>query len=270
MHALFVWILMHTEPTPLTQNDTTEIVILEKEPAKKQQTFVTNPSDTKNEDLVEKLKHQADYLSQFTKRVKKEVIARNKDTTKNAMPAQQPRKGDPEGIAGNQARGQGDTGFLAPGGEREMKPISNVAIGQSSIAEFIPGVEEGAFTALNTDQFTYYAFFARMNEQVRNRWVAMIRDYMDRLSREKQAGLASRDRQTHIEIILTPGGEFHSSKVHNSSGDGQLDQTTIAAFKKAAPFLNPPKEMVEDDGLIHLRYGFMVRFRPPALGQEGG
>lgn len=262
---------MHADmKAPLYQNDTTEITLVERDTRKKEQTFVTNPDDTKNDDLVDKLKEQANYLSQFTKRVKKEVIAANKDKTKNANQPQREKKGSPEGIAGMQAQGQGD-GFLAPGGDRELqRPIRNVAIGQSSIAEYIPNVDEGAFTALNTDQFTYYAFFARMNEQVRNRWVAMIRDYMDRLSREKQAGLASRDRQTHIEIILTPGGEFHSSKVHNSSGDGQLDQTTIAAFKKAAPFLNPPKEMVEDDGLIHLRYGFMVRFRPPALGQEGG
>jgi TonB family protein len=256
----------------LTQNDTAEIVLIEKEkePAKKSQTFVTNPDPQTKEDLIEKLKDQADYLSQFTKRVKKEVIARNKDTTKNAKPAQAARKGDPEGIAGMQARGQGDDGFLAPGGDREMKPINNVAIGQSSIAEYIPGVEEGAFTALNTDQFTYYAFFARMNEQVRNRWVALIREYMDRLPADKQAGLAAKDRQTHIEIILTAGGEFHSSIVHNTSGDRELDQTTVAAFRRAAPFLNPPKEMVESDGLIHLRYGFLVRFRPPGLGPAGG
>ncbi|HMN69995.1 MAG TPA: hypothetical protein PKC28_15745, partial [Bdellovibrionales bacterium] len=101
-------------------------------------------------------------------------IARNNGATKNVK-QQTGQKGDPEGIAGDQSRGEGDEGFLRPGGGQAMR---QVAIGQSSIAEFIPGIEEGAFTALNTDQFTYYTFFARMNEQVRNRWVSAVRAYM--------------------------------------------------------------------------------------------
>ena len=109
-----------------------------------------------------------------------------------------------------------------------------------------------------------------MNEQVRNRWVALIREYMASLSQAQLVGLGSQDRQTTVEIVLTSGGEFSHSLIHNSSGDKKLDQTTAGAFKLAAPFLNPPKEMVEKDGLIHLKYGFMVRFRPPGFGPAGG
>jgi outer membrane biosynthesis protein TonB len=129
-------------------------------------------------------------------------------------------------------------------------------------------VEEGDFTALNTDQFTYYSFFSRINEQVRNRWVAGIREYMSRLSQRDLEELAKMDRETVIEIILSRTGEFSTSVVSHTSGDRVLDQTTVGAFRSAAPFINPPQGMVGDDGLIHLHYAFTLRFRPP-LGQAG-
>jgi TonB family protein len=257
-----VWILLHTKaPNLLPQNDTTEVTIIENDHSnKKVQAFVTETE--KNEpDLRTKLNDQAEFLSQFTKRVKKQMIARNSGKTVNQKP-QIPNKGDPEGIAGTQARGTGE-GFLRPGGGQAMR---QVAIGPSSIAEYIPGVEQGDFTSLNTDQFTYYSFFARLNEQVRNRWVMLVREYTDRLTQRDLENLARMERQTVVEIILGPGGDFSTSVLHNSSGDVNLDQTTVEAFRKAAPFLNPPKGMIEADGYIHLKYGFHVRFRPPSFG----
>lgn len=242
----------------MSQNDTTEIVLIEK-PQEKSKSFVTETE--KQEDIVDKLKDQADFLSQFTKRVKKQLKARESGPTRNQQ-ARQARKGDPEGIAGDQQRGKGD-GFLAPGGGQAMR---QVAIGPSSIAEHIPGIEEGAFTALNTDQFTYYTFFARMNEQVRNRWVTMVRNYIDQVDPQTLENLARYERQTVVEIVLKPSGEFARSMVYTTSGDKYLDQTSVEAFRRAAPFPNPPQGMVESDGLIHLRYAFHVRFRPPSFG----
>ncbi len=98
----------------------------------------------------------------------------------------------------------------------------NVAIGPSTVSEYIPGVEEGAFTALNTDQFTYYAFFSRINEQIRSRWVNNVRAFVSRLSPQEQEVLSKYDRQTVIEIVLTKDGRFSSSMVHQSSGDRRL------------------------------------------------
>ncbi len=244
----------------MSHNEPTEITIVEKSD-KRAQTFVTE-TEKKEPDLRAKLNDQADFLSAFTKRVKKQIVARDSGRTINQK-AQKPLKGDAQGIAGMQARGEGD-GFLRPGsGGQAMR---QVAIGASSISEHIPGVEVGDFTALNTDQFTYYSFFARINEQVRNRWIALIRQYVDNLAQRDLEVLSRMDRQTVVEIILTPGGEFSTSVLHNSSGDRHLDQTTVEAFRAAAPFLNPPQGMIESDGLIHLRYGFHIRFRPPSFG----
>lgn len=249
---------MHA-PALVSQNEPTEVTFIEREDVKKQ-AFVTETEA--KDDALKNLKDQADFLSAFTKRVKKQIIARNNGATKNVK-QQTGQKGDPEGIAGDQSRGEGDEGFLRPGGGQAMR---QVAIGQSSIAEFIPGIEEGAFTALNTDQFTYYTFFARMNEQVRNRWVSAVRAYMSRLSRQELESLSRKNRQTVVEIVLSRTGEFTGSLVHGTSGDGELDQTSVESFKRAAPFLNPPQGMVESDGRIRLKYAFHLRFRPPSFG----
>lgn len=252
--------ILHTKAEPLLpQNETTEVTFIEQSENKKQ-AFVTETES--KEDLKEKLKDQADFLSAFTKRVKKQIIARNSGQTVNQKP-QKALKGDAEGIAGEKNRGQGD-GFLRPGGGGQA--MRQVAIGPSSISEHIPGVEEGDFTALNTDQFTYYSFFARINPQVRNRWIALVRQYVDNLTQKELEFLARNDRQTVVEIVLDGGGTFLSSVLHTTSGDTRLDQTTVEAFRLAAPFLNPPQGMKEADGNIHLKYGFHIRFRPPGFG----
>ena len=42
-----------------------------------------------------------------------------------------------------------------------------------------------------------------------------------------------------------------------SSGVDFLDDEAIDAFKKAAPFPNPPKDLVESDGQIHFNFAFI-------------
>ncbi len=215
---------------------------------------------------LEELKDSADMLSQFTKRVKKQMKAANSGKTINAAPMPNLKLNSKRvaGLADNKNREQ-DVGIGMPGQTANLPPPT-VAIGQSSLAEYIPGVEVGAFTALNTDQFTYYAFYARMNEQVRNRWVSMMRNYMSSISNEQMKFLSLQERQCNIEIILTADGRFDSAVLHNSSGDKNLDRFPVNSFEAAAPFLNPPRGMVEADGLIHLKYAFVMQFRPPTFG----
>lgn len=80
--------------------------------------------------------------------------------------------------------------------------------------------------------------------------------------------LARMQRRTVIEIVIDPNGEYEIGRVLESSGAKGLDQTSVEAFRVAAPFLNPPKGLVESDGKIRLKYGFVVEFRPPSLGGQ--
>jgi TonB family protein len=267
VHALLAWLYFHAKPWTVIPAETpTEITILDTDDSpKNKKTFV---SETESQEKVfENLKDQADYLSQFTKRVQKQMRARANDRTQNRRlnlnPTLQPSP-QKQGVAGME-RTKEDGGSLPMPGINQPS-TRNVAIGPSTLSELIPGVEEGAFTALNTDQFTYYAFFSRINEQIRSRWVSNVRGYVSGLSQQELEVLSKYDRQTVIEVVIGKDGRYSSSMVHQSSGDRRLDQTTLEAFRAALPFLNPPSGLVEADGMIHLKYGFMVRFRPPNFG----
>ena len=249
--------------TPPPQNDTAEVVFVERQPRKGPNKILMDPDTQKPKPPTpDDLKKEADFLSAFTRRVKKQLATRNLGDDRNAQAPQKP-KGDPEGIAGQQQRGDKGDGFLAPGGGQSLR---TVAIGQSSLSQMIPGVEEGAFTALNTDQLEFYAFYRRSNEQIRNRWVSLIQSYLGQMAARDMQVLAKQNRTTQVEILLKPNGEFERAIVHATSGDKGLDAAATESFRIAAPFPNPPREMVKADNFIHLHYVFTLYLRPPNFG----
>ncbi len=255
---LMIWNLKFPAPDV---HHVTEVTFIEKPlTPKKSRQFVT---ETHPKDISETTKDEADYLSQFTKRVKRQMRAMNLGTTVNTMPTPA-KQAQPQKAAGIREHDPGEgLGPPGGGGTQEMR---TVAIGPSSIAEYIPGVEQGAFTALNTNQFTYYTFFQRMHEQVRNRWVSMVRNYVNSRTPQQLEVLSKWDRTTVVEIILGPGGQYLRSVMHSSSGDQGLDEIHSQAFAVASPFPNPPHGLFEPDGLIHLQYSFFLQFRPPSFG----
>jgi len=258
--------------SPVLHQDKTEITIVERDTKsndRKSRAFVTETEPDLKPALKE-LKDKADLLSQFTKRVKKQMRAAKDGPTRNLQP-QIPKSAQPtaEKVAGQESRElqlPSPDGQFRPAGRGQQ--MRTVAIGASSLAEYIPGVQEGAFTALNTDSFTYYAFFARMNEQVRNRWISLIRNYVGSLPPQKLEQLSRRERQSVIEIILSSDGRFETAVIQMSSGDESLDKIPAQSFEIAAPFPNPPRGLVEEDGKIHLKYAFVLQFRPPSFGPE--
>ncbi len=49
------------------------------------------------------------------------------------------------------------------------------------------------------------------------------------------------------------------------SGLKSFDQAAVQAFAQARMFPNPPEDMIESDGLIHLKYSFQVHYEPKVL-----
>ncbi len=263
-HLLVAWlILVLPEPSEGPKTDLIEIDLMDQDRPKK--TFVTETDEGK---ISEKLKDQADYLSRLNKRVQEQTRARKTGPTKNAQPgSNQASDSQLENLQKQVAqdlRPKG-SGFMAL---PNSQPKKSVVIGESSISEFIPGVKEGAFTALNTNQFTYYSFFSRVNEQIRTRWVDRVRQFAGRQGPREMQLLAQYERLTEIEILLSPEGDFIKGVVLRSSGYPDLDQTGIDAFRNAAPFINPPKEMIDEQGMIRLTYSFVVVWRPRHLAEK--
>ncbi|RME17299.1 MAG: energy transducer TonB [Bdellovibrio sp.] len=133
----------------------------------------------------------------------------------------------------------------------------------SKVSLFVPQIKQGGFTALNTDQFIFYTFYARTNEQIGSRWVFNIQNSRDELKRSSlKSPFSSQKHITQLEVILKPNGDLAKIHLLKSSQIPALDQAAVLAFQQAAPFANPPEEMVQEDGRIHLYYNFIVVLDP--------
>ncbi len=138
--------------------------------------------------------------------------------------------------------------------------------GLSTVGEALPqDLAVGSLTALNTDRYLYYSFYSRIEELIRYRWENAVRVALDRTPPERLGRTVSGNWMTNLEIWLKPNGEFHSAHLMKESGIRGFDQAAIQSFVQARLFPNPPKEIVEADGLIHLKYGFEVHYEPKVL-----
>ena len=256
------------------------------------QQFVTNPEPYSPEVILENLKRQADFLSETTRRVQEEMAARNSGETRNRA-----RSGT-DSSEPTQARQQAPQQSSPRASELKPSAIPNprsildsarsestietrpsisgapsetsrrVTLSPSTLSEHIPSVREGGFTSLNTDQFLYYTFYARINEQLRNRWVFNLRQFVSQSGPQRINRLAQRPQITEIEVILDADGNYVKSTFHNHADDPAIDKAAQVAFQQASPFLNPPSEIVTEEGFIHLHYSFHVLWRPQYVAND--
>lgn len=140
--------------------------------------------------------------------------------------------------------------------------------GVSTIGEALPNeVSIGSFTALNTDRYLFYSFYSRVEELIRHRWEFMIKSVLSTTPRADFKGIRN-TYITHLEIWLTSDGHFHSARLMKESGIKGFDQAAAQAFAQAKNFPNPPREMIESDGIIRLKYAFHVEVDPKVLADR--
>lgn len=263
VHLLITLLISRMPSQSETHVDQPIEVTIQETPTSKG-TFV--PETETKEDLLDRLRDQAKYLSQYNKRVKEEMLAQRIDKTKNRagkdpslddearFTQQGGKRPTPEGVGETKTNDNGMNMFdggQGPFGRQVME-------GQSTAGEYIPGVKRGAFNTLNTDRFTFYTFYSRINEQVRNRWVMRLRNLANSLSQQEIDHIGEHPRITEFIVQLNPEGSYVRTNLIRSSGIASLDHAAMDAVRDAAPFLNPPKEMVKESGFIDLHYGFMV------------
>lgn len=231
--------------------------------------------------LLERLKTQTDRLSQYNKRVEREMIAQNKTgETQNARGnSNVTQKADladlkPEVRQVQPRREEGEGA-----GESRVNPLLNstpqvrgamnnsLALGESTSGFDIPGVQSGAFTALNTDQFTYYSFFERVNNAIRFRWISGVRQFAQNAPRRLINQLAKVPAPTILRVLLDKDGMVVDVRVLGSSGSRELDDAAVEAFYQASPLNHPPSGMIGEDRMVHLTYSFKVLFRPVYMAE---
>lgn len=147
------------------------------------------------------------------------------------------------------------------GGEK-FDPFKNMAPlepGLSTFGEVVPdNIKFGDFTALNTDRHLFYSFYSRMEEKIRGRWVAYARAAVYNSPAEFHRPRGKSVWTTKLEVVLDSEGRFEKAILLETSGSRALDSAPVQAFKEAYQFPNPPKEMIGEDGKIHISYAFSV------------
>ncbi len=200
------------------------------------------------------------FFSDTTKYTEQEMRAANSGMTQNRSaqvnrpsPTNQGQRSAPKDPDGYLPQGQ--SANLPPA--RRMLPTPGV----SSVGETLPDdIKVGEWTSLNTERYLFYTFYARIEERVRFHWERAIRDAAQYIPPKK---LTERSWVTNIEIILDDKGHFERAILHGKSGIDGFDQAATNAFRIGSPFLNPPKELVQDDNKLHLKYQITVFYAPP-------
>jgi hypothetical protein len=231
-----------------------------KEPNKKQNKMFIREMEIPDEVKKNNLINQDDtlFLSSRTQRVQKQTRSLNIGPNRNSL---QPRslfshKVQSPNVDRLKPTTEAQLGVGTIFIPRPMLPI------ESSLGTPLPTeIEIGSFTALNTDKFTYYSFFERIEDKIRFRWESEVRSALTRISREEISSYPKNIAVSNLEIILSREGTVEKILLLRSCGLSPLDEAPAKAFWEAKNFMNPPAGLIESDGKIHLRYQFLVYLR---------
>jgi TonB family protein len=129
----------------------------------------------------------------------------------------------------------------------------------SATDDHLKDVAPGMETMLSTREFMYYSYYNRIKDKLRQYWEPKIKEKFERIVRQGRT-IASDggNKITKVIIILNDKGTLIGVQVVSQSGVRDLDDAAIEAFRAAAPFPNPPKGIVEEDGTIKIRWDFVL------------
>jgi TonB family protein len=233
--------------------------------------YAANSKTSREKAMIKQLKplnqvqiddSKARFDSEQTQRVSQETQARNTGLTRNSQ-----RSAGSAGESDNRpepSRNQkpSETGGDLPEFTRMNYGNPNrMNTPESTISQILPGdIAFSNATNLNTDANTYYSFYSRVEELFYVRWGERLDFHWNHLSFEfKKNQLGGRTWSTTLEVLLTSTGEYHSSKIFQSSGYPPFDEAAVFAFKDARFFPNPPKAKIDPDGFVRLHYRLAVR-----------
>lgn len=272
---LFLVLLMQVLPAPYYEPKSVTIDIIEKPQAsshfKTPQNIVrdaTIPDRLKAEDSQDPLR----FLSEKTQRVKEQVRALQSGLTKNrGSRSVNSQEALPKSQAQTTGAGRRGIQQFLPGTKLIPKPTSEVDANESGASTFgnilDENVKVGSVTALNTDRYLYYSYFARAEELLRNEWEPQILQVYDYPPSELR-GSSQRRFTTVLEVWFLPSGEYHSTHILKPSGVKAFDMAATESFRRVRMIPNPPRERIEADGLIRFKWSLTVEYNPKVLVRQ--
>ena len=128
-----------------------------------------------------------------------------------------------------------------------------IGMGPGSV-DYLRDVDDGDATALNAKKWKHAPFFNRVKRAVAQEWHPdMV--YIRNDPRGNVWGV--KDRVTVLRVRLDGNGKLLGSAIMQSSGVSMLDEEAQDAFKRAAPFPNPPRDLIGGNNEIQFNFGFI-------------
>jgi TonB family protein len=192
-----------------------------------------------------------------------EQLPRDRDGDRPSGGARQPPSAvlpRPAGEAGEGGHASEKAGKSGSPGEQRPNLVASRemlerAIGKGAGSmDYLHDLDDGESTALNAKKWKHAPFFNRVKRAVADEWHPDL-VYLRHDPSGNVYGV--RDRVTVLRVHLGSDGKLVGSTVVQPSGIDFLDDEAIEAFKKAQPFPNPPKDLVEGDGKIHFNFAFI-------------
>ena len=162
----------------------------------------------------------------------------------------------------------------------DRKPLSLPGFsggeGRPSIPTYVqerlpPGVRLGGITALNTDQHRFYSFNQRLLSRFVPIWGERVRRALYQWLKDNNAPAISKSWVTNVEVIMNKEGEILDVQPFRLSGLWSIDQASIESFQGVKNVPNPPQEMIDENGYIHLQFQTEVLYVPrPGVRFHGG
>lgn len=168
---------------------------------------------------------------------------------------------DGDGGSGERASmgAPGASGGAAPDLRPSEELLADAMGGGGGSVDHLGDVREGESTALNTVQWKHAGFFNRVKRAVAQHWdpEAVYR------ARDPDGSTYSlRRRITGVRVSLREDGALDGVGVIRGSGVRALDDEAVRAFEAAAPFPNPPEDLVDEaSGTLSFRFGFYFDVR---------
>lgn len=263
IHGLFILagnLLAKVSPVKM-ENQAIEIEVLPLAKQRKVEASIVRHAEPPPDLLKEIHNPEARFLSMTTQRVQTETQASLRGLTENHKnsASQKSKITPPEKLSDFQPDS------ISP--RNELAAMNKKL---STVGESLPSdVKIGSFTALNTNRFQYYSFYARIEELIRFRWESKVQQMINEFDQSYVLNVIGKKQwSTQVEFWLLPNGDFHSAHIYKESGQKKFDDAAIFAFSNARHFPNPPPEMVEKDGYIHLLYNFNVEFKSSPMAQR--
>lgn len=128
----------------------------------------------------------------------------------------------------------------------------------STTNDNLKNIESDLMTRLNTKEYRYFGYYSRIKSQLNQWWVPKVQQKFTKMLRQGRTIASAENKITKLVIILNDTGHLVKVQVMAESGIKDLDDAAIEAFRSAAPFPNPPKGMIDDDGFVKIRWDCVV------------